>query len=58
MSRVDFKNNNVALSNLRNGHVTLSNLRIAMSHVTIFTNPCLMSLSPKKAHIAVSNLGV
>ena len=53
------RNNNVALSNLRNDHVTLSILR--QCHVPchyVLKKLCRMSLSPKKVHVVVSNLGV
>ena len=49
---------NVALSNLRNAHVTLSILRNAHVPCHFLLKARRMSLSPKKAHVAVSILGV
>ena len=46
--------NNVALSNLRNGHVILSNLRNYLVPLSLsLENLCRMSLSSIKVHVAV-----
>ena len=57
ISHVDLKERQVALSNLKNDNVTLLILR--NDHVVCqYLFKTRMSLSPKKAHVAVSILGV